>query len=74
VKKSITSKNSTIKNKNDKIKIHFYGATKEVEGSCFLVEYKNEKILIDCGIHRDIRDEKNFNHCRLILNKLKLLF
>ncbi len=60
VKESINPKNSTIKNKNDKIKIHFYGATKEVEGSCFLVEYKNEKILIDCGIHRDIRDERNF--------------
>ncbi len=53
--------NQQIKNKisNDKIKLYFYGAAKEVEGSCFLVEYKNEKILIDCGIHRDIRSQIN---------------
>jgi len=54
-----TAKNNQRRN-NDKIKIYFYGAAKEVEGSCFLVEYKNEKILIDCGIRRDIRNELNY--------------
>ncbi|MGB9847803.1 MAG: MBL fold metallo-hydrolase RNA specificity domain-containing protein [Minisyncoccia bacterium] len=56
------SKNSQINRKktNNKIKISFYGAAKEVEGSRFLVEYKNEKVLIDCGIYRDIRNERNY--------------
>ncbi len=60
IRKKSVAKNSEIYNKNKKIKIHFYGATKEVEGSCFLVEYGNEKILVDCGIHRDVRYEKNY--------------
>lgn len=55
----VISKNNHKKN-NEKIKISFYGAAKEVEGSRFLIEYKNEKILIDCGIYRDVRNEKNY--------------
>lgn len=64
---SLNLKKSSIKKEeirpiinNDKIKIHFYGAAKEVEGSCFLIEYQKEKILVDCGVHHDIRDEKNY--------------
>lgn len=57
--RKVISKNNHKKN-NDKIRISFYGAAKEVEGSRFLVEYKNEKVLIDCGIYRDVRNERNY--------------
>lgn len=49
--------------KSENPKIHFLGGTKEVEGSCYLIECGNEKILIDCGLHQggDDMDERN-NH------------
>ena len=32
------------------MKVHFYGAAKEVTGTCYLLETGSHKVLIDCGI------------------------
>ncbi|HJV32447.1 MAG TPA: MBL fold metallo-hydrolase [Patescibacteria group bacterium] len=32
------------------MKIHFYGAAKEVTGTCYLIESGSHKVLVDCGI------------------------
>jgi len=71
--KTNNRKNSRNHKNNDKIKIYFYGAAKEVEGSCFLIEYKNEKILIDCGIHRDIRSEVNYQPLPFNASEIKAI-
>lgn len=33
-------------------KLYFFGGSKTVDGSCYLVESGGEKILIDCGLHQ----------------------
>jgi len=33
-------------------RIRFFGGVKETEGVCYLVECRDEKILIDCGLHQ----------------------
>lgn len=44
------------------MKLHFFGATRIVTGSSYLLENKNTKILIDCGILQGTRyiEEKNY--------------
>lgn len=44
------------------MKLHFLGGTQTVTGSNFLLETKNSKILIDCGIFQGTRhvEEKNY--------------
>jgi len=32
------------------MKIHFYGAAKEVTGTCYMIETGTHKVLVDCGI------------------------
>lgn len=34
------------------MKVHFYGAAKEVTGTCYLLETGSHKVLIDCGIYQ----------------------
>lgn len=34
------------------MKITFYGAAKEVTGSCYLLETEQTRIIIDCGLHQ----------------------
>lgn len=42
------------------MKLHFYGADKEVTGSCHMIEAGGKKILIDCGLQQG-SDEKSNN-------------
>ncbi|HOI60177.1 MAG TPA: MBL fold metallo-hydrolase [Candidatus Pacearchaeota archaeon] len=43
------------------MKISFLGACKEVTGSCILIEIKNTKFLVDCGMFQGLNSyEKNF--------------
>lgn len=43
-----------------KMKLHFFGADKEVTGSCHCVEANGKRILIDCGLQQG-QDEKEEN-------------
>lgn len=40
--------------------IKFCGANKEVTGSCHLVNFKNTKILVDCGLFQGFNEESNW--------------
>lgn len=45
------------------MRITFHGATRNVTGSCYLVECQDKRILIDCGLYQGNRetDEENRN-------------
>lgn len=47
--------------KEDKLKVTFYGGVESVTGANFLLEYKNKKILIDCGMFQgdSVADDRN---------------
>jgi len=43
------------------MKISFYGAAREVTGSCYLVEAEGKKILVDCGLFQGGRHSEERN-------------
>lgn len=43
------------------IKIGFYGGAGGVTGSCFLLNIRNTKILVDCGLFQGLESSKNQN-------------
>lgn len=44
------------------IKLSFHGACRKVTGSCSLLEWKNHKVLIDCGLFQGERFALERNH------------
>ena len=44
------------------MEIKLFGAAKEVTGSCYSLETKNEKILIDCGMFQGGKDNERKNY------------
>lgn len=57
------------------MKIRFLGATKEVTGSCFLLEINNLKILVECGLHQgEGNHEENQKPFRFNPSEIDLVF
>ncbi|MDR2760311.1 MAG: MBL fold metallo-hydrolase [Rickettsiales bacterium] len=52
--------------------ITFLGATGTVTGSKFLLEYKNKKILVDCGLFQGLGEDKIKNRRPLIIPPKKV--
>lgn len=50
------------------MKISFYGAAETVTGSCYLLETKNYKILIDCGMFQGDAESEILNREAFIFN------
>ncbi|MDR2777367.1 MAG: MBL fold metallo-hydrolase [Rickettsiales bacterium] len=46
---------------NEEPRITFLGAAKTVTGSKYLVEYRNRKILVDCGLFQGLREDREKN-------------
>lgn len=56
------------------MRISFYGASREVTGSNFLLEAKGKKILLDCGIFQGSRDSERLNYENLPYDAKQLDF
>lgn len=44
------------------MRITFFGAAREVTGSCFLVEVGDQRLLVDCGLIQGSRRHERHNH------------
>jgi metallo-beta-lactamase family protein len=44
------------------MKLSFHGACRSVTGSCFLVETKSARVLVDCGMVQGSKTEKELNY------------
>jgi len=57
------------------MKLSFHGATGEVTGACYLLETKESKILIDCGLFQGSREceELNYESFRFDPSTIELL-
>ena len=44
------------------MKLSFHGACRSVTGSCFLVETKRTRVLVDCGMVQGSKTEKELNY------------
>ncbi|MDO8560957.1 MAG: MBL fold metallo-hydrolase [bacterium] len=55
-----------------KFSISFYGAAREVTGSCFLLETDSRKILIDCGMFQGHREAEAKNHTPFLFNPVSI--
>ncbi len=53
------------------MKIQFFGATKTVTGSCFILETEKQNILIDCGIFQE-NDKEYLNYEHFPFNPRKI--
>ncbi|MBA6265310.1 MAG: MBL fold metallo-hydrolase [Colwellia sp.] len=42
--------------------IKFFGATREVTGSCYLVQVNNKNILVECGMFQGSHEHEKHNH------------
>lgn len=52
--------------------ITFLGAARTVTGSKYLIEYKNKKILVDCGLFQGIKDDRLKNRKELPVSPKKI--
>jgi metallo-beta-lactamase family protein len=43
-------------------RLHFHGATQTVTGSCFALETRTARVLIDCGLFQGSKSEKELNY------------
>ncbi len=46
---------------SEHMNIRFLGAVKGVTGSCHLIEFKDKKIMLDCGLFQGKDEEMNYN-------------
>mgnify|MGYP000125565832 CR=1 FL=1 len=49
------------------IKLNFFGAAKNVTGSCYYLEANGVRLLIDCGLYQE-RDFRDRNWDRFIID------
>jgi metallo-beta-lactamase family protein len=50
------------KGQGKQMQIEFLGATREVTGSCFLVQAGGHQLLVECGLVQGSREHENHNH------------
>lgn len=54
------------------MKISFLGAVKSVTGSCHLIEFKDKKILLDCGLFQGRKETEELNYKDLGFNPAEI--
>lgn len=54
--------------------IKFLGAVKGITGSCHLIEFKNKKILLDCGLFQGKDEKLNFEEFEISPSEIDYVF